>query len=139
MDKQTALEIVMPLYTQAFTVNTTTTPTAVMGRVLADGFQSVNGQGSKDKAKLIGQVESFWKLIPDLKWEPKDFVVEGNKVVVRSVASGTPSGSFMGTPCDGTRSFTIDTIDIHEVEGARIARVYHVEDWATALRQLAGN
>jgi predicted ester cyclase len=138
MDKQTALEIVMPLYTQAFTVNATTTPNAVMGRVLADGFRSVNGQGSKDRATLIGQVESFWKLIPDLKWEPKDFVVEGNKMVVRSVASGTPKGNFMGTPCDGTRSFTIDTIDIHEIEDARVARVYHVEDWATALRQLEG-
>ena len=128
--------IVLPFYTHALTVNAETGSTAVLERILADDFQSVNGQEVKSKAVLIKQVEFFWKLIPDLKWEPKDYVFEGNKVVVRSVATGTPKGNFMGLPTDGTRSFKIDTIDIHELDGGRIARVYHLEDWATALRQL---
>jgi predicted ester cyclase len=67
-----------------------------------------------------------------------DVVEAGDKVVVRSVATGSPKGTFMGMTLDGTRSFEIDTIDIHELSGGRIARVHHLEDWATALRQLGG-
>ena len=129
--------IVAPFYTQALTVNTQTSSTDVLNRILADHFQSLNGQETKSKAVLIKQVEFFWKLIPNLKWEPQDFVVSGNKVVVRSIASGSPIGSFMGLQLDGSKSFRIDTIDIHEVEGGQVVRVYHLEDWATAIKQLS--
>jgi len=129
--------IVAPFYTHALTVNTQTSSTEVLNRILADNFQSLNGQETKTKAVLIKQVEFFWKLIPNLKWEPQGFVVSGNKVVVRSVASGSPIGSFMGLQLDGSKSFRIDTIDIHEVEGGQVVRVYHLEDWATAIKQLS--
>jgi predicted ester cyclase len=58
-------------------------------------------------------------------------------VVVRSIASGSPKGAFMGLQLDGSKSFRIDTIDIHEVEGGQIVRVHHLEDWATAIKQLS--
>jgi predicted ester cyclase len=136
VDHQEIESIVAPFYKQALTVNTATSSSAVLERILSDEFQSINGQETKAKAVLMKQVEYFWKLIPDLKWEPKDIVTSGNKVVVRSVASGSPKGSFMGLELDGTRSFRIDTIDIHEIENGRIARVHHLEDWATAIKQL---
>jgi predicted ester cyclase len=129
---------VRDFYTKALTVNAETTAAAVLDRVLADSFQSINSQDTKPKAALMKQVEGFWKLIPDLRWAPQDVVVTGNKVVVRSVATGTPSGAFMGLELDGKRSFRIDTIDIHELDAGRIARVHHLEDWATAIKQLRG-
>ena len=54
---------------------------------------------------------------------------EGNKVIVRSLASGTPNGNFMGVQADGTKSFKTMTIDIHTVQNGQIAEVYHIEDW----------
>ncbi len=129
-------DVLSPFYQQALSVNTETTATAVLQRVLADNFQSMNGQENKDKAKLIGQMEFLWKLIPDLKFEPQDKVVEGNKVVIRCIASGSPKGNFMGLECDGTKSFKIDTIDIHTIENGQIEQVHHLEDWATAMKQL---
>lgn len=135
--QEEARALVVPFYTQALTVNPESGSTAVLERILAPGFQSINSQQVKTRAELIKQIEIFWKLIPDLKWEPQDVVIGGNKVVVRSIASGSPSGSFMGLLLDGSRSFRIDTIDIHEIEGGQIARVHHLEDWATALRQLS--
>jgi len=131
-------DLVAPFYQQALTVNRETTSTVVLERVLAEGFRSVNGQEVKDKGTLTRQVESFWKLIPDLRWEPKEGVVEGNRIVVRCVASGSPRGSFLGMQLDGSKSFRIDTIDIHTIENDRIVEVYHLEDWATAIRQLKG-
>lgn len=136
MNRQQATEVVTQFYAKALTVNAETTPTEVLGRVLADDFVSVNGQGSKPKAVLTQQVEGFWKLIPDLRWAIQDVVIDGDKVVVRSIASGSPRGAFMGKQLDGSRRFEMDTIDIHELRDGRIARVYHLEDWATALKQL---
>ena len=128
---------VLPFYTQALTVNAQATSTAVLQDLLADDFQSVNSQEVKNKATLIKQLEFFWKLIPDLTWTPQDVLTCGNKVVVRSIATGSPRGSFMGLETDGSKSFSIDTIDIHELQGDKIVRVYHLEDWATAIRQLS--
>jgi predicted ester cyclase len=129
---------VLPFYTKALTVNRETSSTAVLQQLLADDFQSVDSHERKNKETLIKQVEFFWKLIPNLKWEPQDVVVSGDKVVVRSVASGSPNGNFMGLALDGTKSFRIDTIDIHDVVRGQIARVYHLEGWAAALKQLGG-
>jgi predicted ester cyclase len=103
---------------------------------LSADFKSVNGQEVKTKEVLARQIEFFWKLIPDLRWEPQDVIVSGEKVVVRSVATGSPKGDFMGVSLDGVSSFKIDTIDIHVVRGGRIAEVFHLEDWATAMKQL---
>lgn len=138
MTRDQARNIVTPFYTHALTVNAEATSTAVLGKLLAEGFESINSQETKTKAALMKQVEYFWKLIPNLRWAPKDFVIDGDKVSVRSVATGSPKGSFMGLELDGTRSFSIDTTDIHELLGEQIVRVHHLEDWATAIRQLSG-
>ncbi len=137
MTKEEVQAIIAPFYRKALTVNSETTSTAVLDQILADDFQSINGQETKSKAVLTKQLEFFWKLIPDLKWDPQDLVISGNKVVVRSVATGSPKGNFMGVECDGSKSFKIDTIDIHELEGGKITRVHHLEDWATAIKQLS--
>lgn len=73
--------------------------------------------------------------VPDLRFEIKDVLVSGNRIIVRSEVSGTPSGPFMGVDPQG-RSFQLMTIDIHEIDSGKIARTFHVEDWARALRQL---
>lgn len=129
-------EIVRPFYTECLTVNSSTDLPALMNRLLADTFQSCGSVDTKGKAQLSGQVQFFWKLIPDLKWEIQDMIQEGNKVVVRSVASGSPKGEFMGLSLDGSRAFKIVTIDIHTVEGGQITQVHHLEDWTTAIKQL---
>jgi len=64
-------------------------------------------------------------------------VIGGSKVVVRSIARGSPKGGFMGLELDGSKSFRIDTTDIHELDGGQIIKVHHLEDWATAIKQLS--
>jgi steroid delta-isomerase-like uncharacterized protein len=107
-----------------------------MGKILANDFKSFGSTDVKSKEQLIKQVQGFWKLIPNLKWEIQEMLQDGNRVIVRSLGSGTPKGDFMGLPTDGTKSFKIMTIDIHTVKNGQVSEVYHVEDWATAMRQL---
>lgn len=85
-----ARDTLIEFYTKVLTVNAETNVEEALERILADDFRSVNGQETEDKATLIRQVEFFWKLIPDLKWEPMERVIESNKVVIRCVASGSP-------------------------------------------------
>lgn len=130
--------IVRPFYTQALTVNAETTSTAVLEKLLADDFESIDSHERKSKETLIKQVAGFWKLIPDLRWTPEDVIASGDKVVVRSVATGSPRGAFLGMQLDGSKAFRIDTTDIHELANGRIARVRHLEGWAAAMKQLGG-
>ena len=92
---------------------------------------------SKGREEFIQQAIGFGKLIPDLGWEIKEVFADQGRIIVRSEASGTPVGDFMGVP-HGGRRFAVMTIDIHTVEDGKLVRAHHVEDWASALRQLKG-
>ncbi len=76
------------------------------------------------------------KSVPDLKWEIKEILVSGNQVTVRGEATGTPAGEFMGAPHSG-KSFKLMSIDVHTLEGGKMVRSYHIEDWLGAVRQLS--
>ncbi|NNJ69043.1 MAG: SnoaL-like domain-containing protein [Boseongicola sp.] len=93
---------------------------------------------NKTREAFLGQMGGFAQLIPDLNWAIEDMHQDGDTVIVRSRATGTPVAPFFGVDGEG-RSFDILTIDIHELEDGVIVRTYHVEDWAGALQQLAGN
>lgn len=92
---------------------------------------------NKSREAFLGQMGGFAQLIPDLNWEIQDMHQDGDTVIVRSRATGTPVAPFFGVDGQG-RSFDIMTIDIHELEDGIIVRTYHVEDWAGALQQLTG-
>jgi predicted ester cyclase len=129
-------EILTTFYRKCLTVGPDLNVAEMTGKILADDFISHGSVESKTKEQLTGQIGFFHKLIPDLKWEPQEIIVDGNKYVVRSMASGTPNGDFMGLPTNGTKSFKIMTIDIHTIENGQIVSVHHLEDWGTAMKQL---
>ncbi|MBK20182.1 MAG: polyketide cyclase [Rhodospirillaceae bacterium] len=107
--------------------------------VAANNWESIGDYSSKKKSreKFVGQLAHFGKLIPNLNWTVKEMIQSGNRVIVRSRATGTPKGPFFGVDGKG-KSFDIMAIDIHTLKDGKIVRSYHVEDWAGALRQLKG-
>ena len=86
--------------------------------------------------EVIAGIGQRLKSVPDLKWEIKEVLVSGNQVTVRGEATGTPAGEFMGAPHSG-RSFKLMSIDVHTLEGGKMVRSYHIEDWLGAVRQLS--
>lgn len=105
-----------------------------------ENWESIGDYAGTNKTRdaFVGQVSGFFaQLMPDLNWEVQEMIQEGDKVVVRSRATGTPNGPLFGVDGQG-RSFDILTIDIHTLENGRIVSSYHVEDWAGALQQLSG-
>jgi predicted ester cyclase len=85
--------------------------------------------------EVIAGIGARLASIPDLKWQVKDVLVSGNQVTVRGEATGTPAGEFMGAPHTG-KSFKLMSIDVHTLEGGKMVRSYHIEDWMGAVRQL---
>lgn len=110
---------------------------ALAESAIAPEWRSYSGDTSfKGREDFVAQVGGFGKLIPDLSWEMKEVFVDGNRVIVRSEARGTPQGPFFGVPLGG-KSFAIMTIDIHTVANGKLVVAHHVEDWAGAIRQLS--
>src|SRR5262249_61661942 len=72
---------------------------SVLMRATAPDWVSCGGNdvcGRRDQ--VISAIAGRHKAIPDLKWEIKEILVLGNRVVVRGEASGTPAGDFLGVP-----------------------------------------
>ena len=109
---------------------------ALSEQALSPDWKSYSSETDfKGRDGFVAQVGGFGKLIPDLKWDIKDVLVDGNRIIVRSEASGTPVGPFFGVAPTG-KSFKIMTIDIHTIKDGKAITAHHVEDWAGALRQL---
>lgn len=104
-----------------------------------DDWESIGNYSGKNKNKeaFLGQMGGFAKLLPDLNWQVEAMHDAGEFITVRSRATGTPAAPFLGVDGQG-RGFDILTIDIHQIEDGKIARSWHVEDWASAMGQLAG-
>ena len=109
----------------------------IVQTVVLPEWRSFSGEGvSKSREEFIQSVIGFGKGIPDLAWDIKEMLVVGDRVIVRGEATGTPAGPFFGVP-HGGKSFKIMSIDIHTVKDGKLVTAYHVEDWATAMRQLS--
>jgi predicted ester cyclase len=135
MTPDTARTIVAPFY-DALTQSATKDVAGIIGAICHADWRSFAGETtSKWRGKFIAQVAGFGKVIPDLAWNIKEALVDGDRIVVRSEASGTPISELFGVP-PGGKSFRIMTIDIHTVKDGKLAVAYHVEDWAGAPRQL---
>jgi len=107
-------------------------------QLLAPDYQSCWGVlpgecwGRDQSMKVVG---NFAKSIPDMKFDIKEVLVAGNRVIVRGEVSGTPSGDLFGVPHTG-KSFRILAIDIQTIRDGRIAQTYHLENWLSAVGQL---
>ncbi|WP_422037706.1 ester cyclase [Roseibium sp.] len=130
------LDVVKSFYSDLLTTPADVTTDQVRS-VVSDDWVSVptprGGAGAEGFHKTL---KGFGAIIPDLKWEPQEILQDGNRYIVRGKATGTPQAPFFGIDPATGKSFEIMSIDIHTVENGKIVKSYHVEEWATAIRQL---
>jgi ketosteroid isomerase-like protein len=107
-------------------------------QILTEDYESCWGYlpgecwGRDTSIKVVG---GFAKSIPDMKFDVKEVIVAGDRVLVRGEVTGTPAGDLFGVPHTG-KSFRIMAIDIQTVRDGKIARTFHMENWLSALGQL---
>lgn len=89
----------------------------------------------RDRETMIKVFEGLANTTPDMRFDIKEVLVSGDRVVVRGELTGTPAGDLFGVPHTG-KSFRIMTIDIQTVRDGKIARSFHSENWLSALGQV---
>lgn len=105
--------------------------------VLDDNWKSFyTNSAYRTKANTRPYIEGLFDIVPDINVDIKQMFVDGDTITVRSELTGTPQREFM-VPYSGNK-FSIMTIDIHKVADGKIAELYHLEDWGTAINQLSG-
>jgi predicted ester cyclase len=136
LSAETARASVAPFY-KALNAEFATDSPELIRQSTAPQWVSCRGNDiCNTRDEVIAGIGQRLKSVPDLKWEIKEVLVSGNQVTVRGEATGTPAGEFMGAPHSG-KSFKLMSIDVHTLEGGKMVRSYHIEDWLGAVRQLS--
>jgi hypothetical protein len=132
-----ARAIIAPWY-GLFNVATRGDVKSIQEQVLTADYESCAGYlpgecwGRDTSIKVVG---NFAKSIPDMKFDIKEVLVSGDRVIVRGEVTGTPAGELFGVPHTG-KSFRIMAIDIQTIKDGKITKTYHMENWLSALGQL---
>ena len=135
MGPDAARAAVVPFY-QALNAEFAGDSAGLIRQVTATDWVSCRGNDvCNSRDEVIAGVASRLKSIPDLRWQIKDVLVSGNQVTVRGEATGTPAAEFFGVAATG-KSFKVMSIDVHTIEGGKMVRSYHIEDWMGAVRQM---
>jgi len=133
--KDTAKAAVAPFY-KALNAEFAGESADLIRQTTAPDWVSCRGNNDcNNRDQVIAGIGKLQKSVPDLKWDIKEITVAGNQVIVRGEATGTPAGEFMGAPHSG-KSFRLMSIDVHTLEGGKMVRSFHIEDWIGAVRQL---
>jgi steroid delta-isomerase-like uncharacterized protein len=111
---------------------------AIQEQILTDDYESCAGYLPGEcwgRETSIKVVSNFANSIPDMKFDIKEVLVAGDRVIVRGEVTGTPSGELFGVPHSG-KSFRIMAVDIQTIRDGKIARTFHMENWLSAIGQL---
>jgi steroid delta-isomerase-like uncharacterized protein len=110
---------------------------ALAEQVLSDDWIDVPAAPGQPSGRAGVQfiLDDLTRSFPDFRITPAEILRDRNKVVVRSELTGTHQAPFMSFPATN-RKVSIQTIDIHEFKNGRIIRIWHSEDWLTALHQI---
>jgi steroid delta-isomerase-like uncharacterized protein len=79
--------------------------------------------------------ETLLQAFPDIHLTVEDLIEEGDKVVGRTVVTGTHQGEYMGIPPTG-KSVTYNEIFIFRFANGRIAETWGVVDVFSQMQQL---
>jgi ketosteroid isomerase-like protein len=132
-----ARAIIAPWYS-LFNVATRGNVKSIQEQVLTSDYESCAGYLPGEcwrRDTSIKVVGNFAKSIPDMKFDIKEVLVAGDRVIVRGEVTGTPAGELFGVPHSG-KSFRMMAIDIQTIRDGKIAKTYHMENWLSALGQL---
>jgi hypothetical protein len=135
--EQQARVLIAPWYS-LFNIATRGDVRAIQEAMLTDDYESCAGYLPGEcwgRETSIKVVSNFASTIPDMKFEIREVLVAGDRVIVRGEVTGTPSGELFGVP-HGGNSFRIMAVDVQTIRDSRIAKTHHMENWLSAIGQL---
>ena len=135
LTKEQAREIVWPLY-DALNEPARKDVPALLAKAAHPDYRSYHtNEEFLTRDQLTEIFKNMGVTVPDLRWEIKDIQTQGDQIVVRGEATGTPKSEFWGAKPTG-KGFKTMALDIFTVKNGKLASCYHVENWMTALQQI---
>jgi predicted ester cyclase len=137
LTEENARALIAPWYS-LFNVKSRGDVKAIQEQILTEDYESCAGYlpgecwGLETSIKVVA---NFAHTIPDMKFDIKEVLVAGDRVIVRGEVTGTPAGDLFGVPHSGN-SFRIMAVDIQTIRDGRIAKTFHMENWLSAIGQL---
>lgn len=94
----------------------------------------LNGEpGTRDDVIAVQKADI--DAVPDFHWEVQEFLVDGDRVAVRAINTGTPVKQWLGVAPSGA-SFEIVEYAIYQLRDGRFAQMTAIHDTDSAKRQL---
>ena len=85
---------------------------------------------------IITEFRKHTDAVPDIHWEVQDIVIEGGRIAVRALDTGTPVAEWNGLAPTG-RSIAIAETAFYEVVDGRFKRMWYLMDVDSLRTQLA--
>ncbi|CAM4041870.1 ester cyclase [Kibdelosporangium persicum] len=97
---------------------------------------TLNGEPAT-RDDLIAVQKADVAAVPDLHWELKELLLDGDRLAARLVNTGTPVREWLGVPATGA-SFEITEYAIYQVRDGRFVHMTALHDAGELRRQLTG-
>ena len=106
------------------------------GELLSEDFQEIaqNGDG-RSKEECLNAFRDLRVMMPDVRFDIKETIAEGDKVVVVENYSGTMTGKFRAQEPTG-RKMSVVAVDIYTIRDGKIAELQSIFDTASVVEQL---
>jgi len=101
-----------------------------------DDRTTLNGEPAT-RDDLIAVQKADVDAVPDLHWELKELLFDGDRLAARLVNTGTPVKEWLGVTPTGA-SFEITEYAIYQVRNGRFVHMTALHDAAELRRQLTG-
>ena len=101
MTEEAARASLVPFYKALNAVNAKEAPELIKQSTTPEWVTCRGNDLCNTRDEVVAGVGQRLKTIPDLKWEIKEVLVAGNRVIVRGEATGTPAGELMGALTNG--------------------------------------
>ncbi|MFJ8996112.1 ester cyclase [Streptomyces sp. NPDC102279] len=102
-----------------------------------DDRTTLNGEPAT-RDDLIAVQQQDVDAVPDLHWELRELLFDGDRLAARLVNTGTPAKTWLGVTPTGAASFEITEYAIYQVRGGRFVHMTALHDAGELLRQLTG-
>jgi predicted ester cyclase len=96
------------------------------------------GMQTYPRDAVVGSLAAIVDAVPDFRWEVQNILVDGDRLGVSLVNTGTPVKDWNGIAPTGA-SFLVAEHAIYRVIDGRFAEMMNVHDSAEVARQLGGS
>lgn len=80
-------------------------------------------------------IRSVVEALPDVRIVVHDMMQMPGRIAVRAEMTGTHRGTLFGIPATG-KKISVRMHEFHELDGQRVTRTWHLEDWFGMFMQL---